>query len=161
MALCMQGETVLHPRDGGHCQEGDKEQHHSPKMAIAGKVTTRHLRADVVPSNTPRCKPRVMMWILAIVLGSCTPLQGRSGGYLIQNRKQKLHCVGCEHMFGLLSEGEKVKILINLSCWKNALQKRDSEWVTNHKIIIIKKPQCSGDIKRLQRVVIWLIFTLH
>lgn len=64
-------------------------------------------------------------------------------------------------MFGLLSEGEKVKILINLSCWKNALQKRDSERVTNHKIIIIKKPQCSGDIKRLQRVVIWLIFTLH
>lgn len=48
------------------------------------------------------------------------PLQWKPGDHQIQNRKRT---EDCEHVFGLLSEGEKVKMQINLSCWKNTLQK--------------------------------------
>lgn len=112
--------------------------HPRPSQATAGHLTFQHAQTQAEGSDVDfsNCAGKPLLTIMKI------------WGLLNTKQTANTNCaVGCEHMFGLLSEGEKVKMLINLSCWKNTLQKRDSEWVTNHKIIIIKKPQYSGDIK--------------
>lgn len=101
------------------------------------KSSCRTPNTDAIPAHMPRCMPGVRVWILTVLLESCCPFGQKSRHYLIQNRKQT--ALWAVSKFGLHSEGEKVKILINPSCWKNALQKHYSEWVTNHKILIIKK----------------------
>lgn len=110
------------------------------------------------PRPTDPTELGTAVWITQIVLGNCCPLQWERGDHQIPARKR---VEDGEHTSGLLSEGEKVKMQIKLSCWQNTLQKRGSERVANQKIIMEKKPQRSGDIELLHRVVIWLIFTLH
>lgn len=123
------------PRAGEHCP-GHEEQNTSAEQPSQPEQL-RDAQQGAAPAPMPRCVLRVRVWILTVLLESCFPFWEKSRHYLIQNRKQA--ALWAVSKFGLHSEGGKVKILINPSCWKNALQKHYSEWVTNHKIIIIKK----------------------